>query len=356
VGYGIALAGFESRHWGRTGVSSQKTKAQTPERRGRPQQARAWPRCEAALEGSRISILSQDREGRFTWVFNAPAGTRAEAFIGKREDEVLPAAAAHPVRAARQRVLASGGCEEIEVAIDDGRMARWFDVGLRPERDASGAVIGTVASVVDVSDRKIQEEHLKIVLRELAHRSKNLLQVIQGIARQTAESARSTDQFISRFSGRIYSLSRAHDVLTDADWRGARIFDLVRSQVALYAQPRLANIVLEGENGFLRPNAAQYVGLAVHELVTNAVRYGALSRDEGEVEVRFERSDEDPALYRFAWRERKGPPVRQPRGRSFGLMMLADVVPTSVGGASQLDFRKTGLAYELTIPRAQLVA
>ena len=103
-------------------------------------------------------------------------------------------------------------------------------------------MIGTVASFVDVTDSKVQEEHLRIVLKELAHRSKNLLSVIQGIARQTAESASSTPEFLSRFNGRIFSLSRAHDVLTDADWRGARIFDLVRSQIALYAEDRLASV------------------------------------------------------------------------------------------------------------------
>ena len=119
--------------------------------------------------------------------------------------------------------------------------------------------------------------------------------MIQGIARQTAESASSTPEFLSRFNGRIFSLSRAHDVLTDADWRGARIFDLVRSQIALYAEDRLASVIMEGENGFLRPNAAQYVGLALHELTTNALKYGALSRDDGMIVVRFETSPASPA-------------------------------------------------------------
>jgi PAS domain S-box-containing protein len=331
------------------------SRASDPPGRGAARAALEWARCAAALDGSRISILSQDPQGRFTWVFNPPAGSRTEAFVGRNEFEVLPAEAAEQVEAARLRVLETGESEEIEVEIEQGRSAHWFDVCIRPERDEGGTIIGTVASAVDVTDRKVQEEHLKIVLRELAHRSKNLLQVIQGIARQTAESTVSTEQFVSRFNGRIYSLSRAHDVLTDADWRGARIFDLVRSQVALYAQPRVENILLEGENGFLRPNAAQYVGLAVHELVTNAVRYGALSRNEGTVDVRFEKIPEDPVLYRFAWRERAGPKVRMPQGRSFGLLMLGEVVPTSVGGSAHLDFDPSGLRYQLTIPRTQLV-
>jgi two-component sensor histidine kinase len=116
-------------------------------------------------------------------------------------------------------------------------------------------------------------------------------------------------QFLSRFNGRIFSLSRAHDVLIDADWRGARIFDLVRSQIALYAEHRMSAIAVEGENGFLRPNAAQYIGLALHELATNAVKYGALSRPDGTVAVRFEQSA-DGARYRFSWKESSGATVR----------------------------------------------
>jgi two-component sensor histidine kinase len=194
------------------------------------------------------------------------------------------------------------------------------------------------------------------VLRELAHRSKNLLAVIQGIARQTAESASSTQQFVSRFNGRIFSLSRAHDVLTDADWRGARIFDLVRSQIALYAESRLPAVTLEGENGFLRPNAAQYIGLALHELTTNALKYGALSRDDGTIAVRFEKSAGSASIYRFSWVETSSAEMREARGRSFGLIMLTEVVPTSVSGTAALTFGPQGLNYELEIPKAQLVA
>lgn len=231
---------------------------------------------------------------------------------------------------------------------------RWYDIRIRPHRE-NGRTIGTVTSLVDVTDRKVQEEHLRIVLRELAHRSKNLLAVVQGIARQTAESATSTQQFVSRFNGRIFSLSRAHDVLTDADWRGARIFDLVRSQIALYAENRLASVTVEGENGFLRPNAAQYIGLALHELTTNALKYGALSRDVGTIVVRFEKSPGSASIYRFSWKETGSGEMREPRGRSFGLIMLTEVVPMSVSGSAALSFEPEGLNYELDIPKAQLV-
>jgi len=312
-----------------------------------------WSHCEAALADSRISVAASDPDGRYTWIFNAPVGFPAEV-IGKFDGDVLAPESADALARAKREVLESEEPREIELHVLSERGPRWYDVRVRAER-RDGRTVGTVSSFIDVTDRKVQEEHLRIVLRELAHRSKNLLAVIQGIARQTAESASSPSQFVSRFNGRIFSLSRAHDVLTDADWRGARIFDLVRSQIALYAENRMASVALEGENGFLRPNAAQYIGLALHELTTNALKYGALSRDDGAIAVRFGQSTA-PDFFHFSWREQSGAELREPKVRSFGLMMLTEVVPTSVSGSAELTFGPGGLRYELEIPKAQLVA
>ncbi len=312
-----------------------------------------WSRCEAALAGSRITVAAADGDGRYTWVFNPPAEL-PDDIVGKLDRDFLPPEAAETLSAAKHAVLVSGETSEIELELDGSRGPRWYDVRIR-QFQQGGRTVGTVSSIVDITDRKVQEEHLRLVLRELAHRSKNLLAVIQGIARQTAESAASTQQFVSRFNGRIFSLSRAHDVLTDADWRGARIFDLVRSQIALYAESRLSAVTLDGENGFLRPNAAQYVGLALHELTTNALKYGALSRNDGRIAVRFDKDGSAGAAYRFSWIEESSAEIREPPGRSFGLIMLAEVVPTSVSGSAELVFGAKGLNYELVIPKAQLV-
>ena len=292
-------------------------------------------------------------EGRYTWIFNAPTELPGD-LVGRLDSEVIAPAASSALADAKQKVLEDGGARQLELELTGERGPRWFSVTVRPHFDR-GKVIGTVASFIDVTDSKVQEEHLRIVLKELAHRSKNLLSVIQGIARQTAENTSSTAEFLTRFNGRIFSLSRAHDILTDADWRGARVFDLVQSQMALYAEDRLASVIMEGENGFLRPNAAQYVGLALHELTTNALKYGALSRDDGMVLVRFERTPASPATYRFSWKETSSAETREPVGRSFGMLMLTEVVPTSVSGAAELSFPPEGIRYELDIPQAQLL-
>ncbi len=313
-----------------------------------------WSRCEAALAGSRVSLAAADHDGRYTWLFNAPPEVSSD-LVGKLDHEVFPAETAAKLATAKHAALAAGESRLLEVELSGARGPRWFSVDVRPHFE-QGAAVGTVLALIDITESKVQDEHLRIVLRELAHRSKNLLSVIQGIARQTAESASSTEQFLTRLNGRIFSLSRAHDVLTDADWRGARIFDLVQSQLALYADNRLAAVVTEGENAYLRPNAAQYVGLALHELTTNAMKYGALSRDDGVIVVRFEKSSGDSTRYRFSWTETSGAGTHEPSGRSFGILMLTDVVPMAVSGAAALSFPASGLNYMLELPKAQLLA
>jgi two-component sensor histidine kinase len=306
------------------------------------------------LSGSGITVAAADLEGRYVWMFNPPAEF-PDDIVGRFDHEALPPAAARLVADAKRSVVEAGEAQTFELEFSGESGPRWYTVGVRPHYVA-GRLVGTVASFIDITDGKVQEEHLRIVLRELAHRSKNLLSVIQGIARQTAETASSTGQFLNRFNGRLFSLSRAHDVLTDADWRGARIFDLVHSQIALFAEDRLASVMIEGENGFLRPNAAQYVGLALHELTTNAMKYGALSRGDGTVVVRFDRSPTSAgSAYRFSWRETSSAGKREPKAKSFGLLMLTEVVPRSVSGAAELTFRDEGLRYELDIPKSELL-
>jgi two-component sensor histidine kinase len=321
--------------------------------------ARNWLNCETALIGSRISVAVADRDGRYTWLFNLPDELAGD-IVGKLDQDFLPSATAGQLEEAKRTAAETGETQRLELELSGERGPRWFNVGVYPQYK-DGDLVGTVTSLADITETKVQDEHLRIVLRELAHRSKNLLSVIQGIARQSADTAQSKQQFLTRFNGRLFSLSRAHDVLTDADWRGARIFDLVRSQIALFAEERIAAVAIEGENVFLRPNAAQYIGLALHELTTNALKYGALSRRDGTIVVRVERtgdggkSGDGRGAYRFSWRETSSARRSERLTRSFGLLMLTEVVPASVSGSAELEFRNEGLAYALDISRSELL-
>src|SRR5262249_41653137 len=147
---------------------------------------------------------------------------------------------------------------------------------------------------------------LRLALLELAHRSKNLLAVVLSIARQSADESQTLSQFGNRFVGRIQSLALAHDVLTDESWRGASVFSLVRSQLSAFTGNAAAQSTIGGHNAYLKPNAVQYVGLALHELIALSVVSGALSAADGHIDFASALvavdGDEGPNLV-LTWRE-----------------------------------------------------
>jgi two-component sensor histidine kinase len=201
--------------------------------------------------------------------------------------------------------------------------------------------------------------HLRVLLLELAHRSKNLLAVIQGISNQTAQGSTSIDEFTRRFSGRLMSLARAHDILSDLNWQGAGMGELIRMQVLLIAGERQARIAYEGDEVYLRPTAAQHVGLALHELTTNALKFGALSGSTGEVKIRWflhAQDEGETAQFTLCWEESKGPKVQMPDRRLFGRILLEQLVPVSVQGNASLSFKTGGVCYCLTMPASELLA
>src|SRR5262249_58703850 len=151
-------------------------------------------------------------------------------------------------------------------------------------------------AAVDVSDGKEGEAHLRLLMRELTHRSKNLLAVIQAMARQTARYSESIDGFLERFGARLQALARSHDLLVQEEWHGVALAELVKSQLT-YLDRTGAQIVAEGPAVMLRPEAAQSLGLALHELAMNALRYGALSTPAGKNSIRR------------AWRPPRRPPA-----------------------------------------------
>ncbi|ESR25349.1 sensor histidine kinase [Lutibaculum baratangense] len=314
-------------------------------------------RLQAAIEVSNISVSSQDNDLRYAWIVNPPQNLSADRFIGRTDEEVFPSPFGARMATIKRQVLERGEGLWTEVpftAGDDG--PRWYDVKIDPWRDQSGGVIGVNCVSVDITDRRQTTEHLRVLLRELAHRSKNLMAVIQSIASQTARGVPSVEQFVSRFSGRLQSLARAHDIITDEEWRGATLHQLARAQVTLYADWPSSRVNVSGPHIFLSPNAAQHLGLALHELATNAIRHGALSGTGGHVEISWDRTpDANGRRVVFEWRERGGPPVSAPRATSFGRLMLEQIVPAAVGGKAELRFEPYGVSYRLEAPERTLL-
>jgi two-component sensor histidine kinase len=200
-------------------------------------------------------------------------------------------------------------------------------------------MVGTAA---DITERKSAEEHQLLLVRELHHRTKNLLSVVQSIANQTAAS-RPTD-FVERFSKRIQALSASQDLLVHSEWRGIEIEALVRAQLAHFADLIGDRIKIEGPRLTMTPSAAQSIGMALHELATNAGKYGSLSDDHGSVTIDWRIDDDE---FSIGWIERRGPRVKPPKRRGFGSTIISTVAENNLGGEVDLAYDTNGVMWRL---------
>ncbi|MGB3718816.1 MAG: PAS domain S-box protein [Hyphomicrobiaceae bacterium] len=223
-----------------------------------------------------------------------------------------------------------------------------------PVRGSSEFIAGYSITIRDISARKEHDRHLANVLRELTHRSKNLLAIVQAMARQTALRSDNLADFQRRFCGRLQSLSRSHELLISNDWEGASLSDLIAVQRSVFGTSE-GRIRATGPDVFLRPEAIFNIGLALHELVSNAERHGALSVDTGRVDLSWsiERgSDGSPRLV-IVWRERGGQSAGNLLHRGFGRDILEHVTPTALGADVELKAVPDGLLWTLEVPSIQ---
>jgi PAS domain S-box-containing protein len=241
----------------------------------------------------------------------------------------------------------------------------WMDIRMRTrdgrDLETSWAYVhlsdGTQVGIgIDITERKEREAHIRMLLSEVSHRSKNLLAVVQAIAALTARGAASPVQFAATFGARLKSLAASLDLLVQRDWRGASIRQLVRSQLAHYAELIDTRVEIEGSDLLLGPVAAQYLGMALHELSTNAVKYGALSVPTGRVRIEWRLADAGSARRFFiSWVERGGPPASAPRETGFGHLVIERMVGEALQGRVALDFAPEGLRWSLDAEAANVL-
>jgi PAS domain S-box-containing protein len=311
----------------------------------------------AIVASSSDAIIGIDLTAHITsWNTGAERlfGRPAASMIGQPLAEALPSLSAEE-QAAFRRDLANGERHELErrETRTDGTI---IDLWIRSAPILAGEdLIGASLSIRDVSQQKQREEHVRFLMRELTHRSKNLLAVIQAMARQSLTRDISPNEFVRRFTDRLAGLAGSHDLLSRVDWKGASLMELIRSQLNHYMDLFGTRILLEGTDLALRPEAAQNFGIALHELSTNAAKYGALSNETGQVTISWSRVFNGERLFKLCWQERGGPPVVAPTRKGFGHIVKERIAGTALGGKTTFVFEETGVVWTLSVPMATVL-
>jgi two-component sensor histidine kinase len=269
----------------------------------------------------------------------------ASAFDGRVWDAYVEGADKGFLTRARDQALADGGAfkSTIRHIRPDDRRVIWLHVAGALRRDGAERAVSLVGVVYDVTAWKAEEDQRQRLFAELDHRVKNVLAGVQALAYQTAKRTTSLDAFLTNFTGRLKALGSANELLTAARWRGAAVDHILAAELGALA-PRQTS--WEGPELFLTPRATNALSLALHELATNAVKFGALSVETGHVEVRWRRLADGG--FELMWEESGGPTVATPSRRGFGSTLLDQVTGRELNGDAGVEYRPSGLRAQLT--------
>jgi PAS domain S-box-containing protein len=309
------------------------------------------PLPEAALSAAGLGEFAWDIEADIFTVSNRASALtgllagqtpacRGETLLKPVHDEDRDGAR-HDLREALRR----GDRFELQFRLvrPDNGAVRWLDVSGQVERNGLGSVVRAVAVVRDVTAQRQRENEREALVSELDHRVKNVLASVQSLASQSARRTVSLDGFLKTFLGRLDAMAAAHTLLTATRWRGAEIGNIAAAELAglAHGQARWG-----GPDLVLSPRATNALTLALHELGTNAVKFGALSSEHGRVDVRWRALDSGG--FELVWLETDGPSVSAPSRYGFGRTLLERVTGRELGGAAVLEFRPEGVRATLT--------
>ena len=230
----------------------------------------------------------------------------------------------------------------------------WTGATVATRRNENGTPLYFISIFRDITERKESQDKQKFLLRELAHRLKNQLAIIQSMANQTARKVGSVNEFRDQFTQRARALSIGTDLLIDGDWSSASLADLAQRQLEPFT-PGPLRLRSEGPPVSINAEATHAIGLALHELATNCLKYGAWSVSNGYVHLSWRVTEgAGPAQSQLVlrWQEHEGPPAAQPARKGFGHVVMETMVAAKVGGAVKLDFAPSGLSWELSVPPA----
>lgn len=319
-------------------------------------------RVSLALAAGRTGVWSwQPASGAIHWdsriasIWGLVPGERpdAGAFLGSVHPEDREALQAAYTSGLLASTLGDNDLEFRITRFDDGR-ERWIAGRGQAFFAADGTAIEIIGTARDITDHKLHDLHLQMLLREITHRSKNLLAIIQAMARQTVKDSLTAQDFEQRLSLRLRGLASSHELLAAQDWHGAHLEEVVKGQLGPVFDQFSSRIAFRGPSVFLKPEAAQNIGLAINELATNAVRFGALSNDQGRIEIEWSVDPLENAGRRLhlTWNELGGPTVAPPARQGFGHKVVERVAARALDGNVNLTFAPTGLQWALHIPTA----
>ena len=206
---------------------------------------------------------------------------------------------------------------------------------------------GVVCYFYDLTERMRHEEHIALLMSEMNHRAKNLLAVVKAVARQTAKHSNPAI-FLDTLSERIDSLAASQDLLVKNQWRGIEVAHLVEVQLAHFKDLIGTRVLLDGPPARLTPAAAEGIGMALHELATNAGKYGALSNSDGRVRISWQVTTADKPTFSMFWSEDGGPSVASPTRKGFGQTVIGRMVEAAVDGTAEIDYRESGVSWKLS--------
>jgi PAS domain S-box-containing protein len=308
-------------------------------------------RLRIAVQNAPLLLFNCDRELRYTWVADEPhPDFSANDMLGRTPIEVFGEAGQRLVDAQR-RVLSTGFGERVEFSLDTSLGRQTWDVALEPLRDSTDKLTGLTGAALEITERKQAEERQQLLLAELSHRVKNTLATVQSVATQTAMHSESIQEFRKAFDARLHSLAQTHGLLTRSRWKGAELKAIVLGEMGAHGGVETGRVKLAGPSLYLAPRAALSLHLVLHELATNAAKYGALSTPEGQVDIQWSLDQQGPErVLRLFWIESGGPKVVPPARRGFGTTVIENSVEYELDGETTMRYLDSGLCCELTIP------
>lgn len=316
---------------------------------------RQYEQAAAIVDSSHDAILSTDLGG-VTTSWNAGAerlfGYTAREAVGAPVTLFVPADRMAEELDIVERIPRGAKIDQYEtVRLHKDGTSLDVSLTVSPLADARGRIVGTSRIARDITELRRQQRLRELLINELNHRVKNTLATVQSFAMQTLRNAATPAEAYDSFEARLVALSKAHDVLTQGQWEGASLNAVVADAIAAYSgDAKSARFQLAGPIVQLQPKAVLALSMVLHELATNAVKYGALSNTAGSVGINWRRIPGDPGRLRLRWAESGGPPVQTPPRRGFGSRLIEQGLARDLACEARLTFAREGLVCTIDAP------